>query len=181
MSCPSLEAAAAWVLGDTEAVDPSSTEGFEEHYFGCDVCLARVERIQRLVDMLHASLPTLLTAERRRDLAARHPGMPAIGVEPGGRATMRLGPDARVGIWLLRAPLARARRVTFEARNALGAKVLELSDAPFDAARGEVVLACQVHFRVMPAPQELHVRLTIDEPGGKRPVAEYVLDHQFES
>lgn len=180
MRCPSLETVAAWVLGES-ADDPGAAERFEEHYFVCDVCLGRAERLQRLIELLRASVPTVLTAERRRDLEALHPGLPAIQIEPGERATMRLGPSSELGIFLMRAPLAHATRVDLEATDAKGAALFALKDVPFDPARGEVALACQLHYRALPAPPELHVRLTVAEPGGPRPVVEYILDHEFET
>lgn len=178
MSCPSLEIVAAWVLGEGESAD---VEGFEEHYFACDVCLERVERLQRTVELLRANLPALLTPERRRELEALRPRMPAIQVSPGERGRIRLGPLSEVGVFLMRAPLERATRVDFEARDANGAPLFAYEDVPFDAARGEVVLACQAHYRALPAPRELHVRLTIAEPDGARPAFEYILDHEFQT
>lgn len=182
MSCPSLETAAAWVLGEAaDGADPSALDRFEEHYFGCDLCLARALRLQRVVALVRASVPLLLTGERRRALEALYPGMPAVSVDAGGRATIRLGPESPVGLWVMRAPLARATRVDFEALDAEGARMMSLRDVPFDAARGEVVLPCQWHYRVIGGPSaEMRVRLTIGEPEGARPV-EYILDHEFES
>lgn len=183
MSCPSLETAAAWVLGEAaDDADTSALERFEAHYFGCDLCLARVERLTRVVEILRVSVPLVLTALRRRELEALYPSMPAVSVEAGSRASIRLSPESPVGIWVMRAPLARATRVDLEALDARGASMMSLSDVPFDAVRGEVVLPCQWHYRMIGGPSaEMRVRLTIAEPGGARPVAEYVLDHDFES
>ena len=183
MSCPSLETAAAWVLGEaTDDADPSALERFEEHYFGCDLCLARIERVERVVELLRVSVPLVLTAPRRRELEALYPGMPAVNVDPGDRRMIRLGPKSPVGLWVMRAPLERTTRVDFEALDAQGVSMMTLKDAPFDAARGEVVLPCQWHYRVIGGPStELRVRLTLAEPGGARPVLEYILDHEFES
>ena len=179
MSCPSLETAAAWVLGEAPA---DALERFEEHYFGCDLCLARTARLQRVVELLRASVPLVLTADRRRELEALYPGLPAVKVDPGQRATIRLGPSIPVGIWTMGAPLARAKRVDLEALDARGVSMMLLRDVPFDAARGEVLMPCQWHYRVIGGTtSELHIRLTLDEPGGARPVFEYILDHEFES
>jgi hypothetical protein len=182
VSCPSLEAAAAWVLGEPDEADSGAHERFEEHYFGCDGCLERVERLQRLVALLRQSVPLLLTAERRRGLEALYPHMPATSVDPGQRATLRLSPRFPLGLWVMRAALARATRVDFEARDAQGGPLMALQDVPFDVARGEVVMPCQWHYRALGGPNaEMRVRLTLTEPGGARPTLEYILDHEFES
>jgi hypothetical protein len=178
MSCLTLDALAEWALGEQTEADE---EALEEHYFGCDACFARAQHMQRFVAQLRASLPPILTAERRQGLEARHPQLTRVHVQPGERATIRLGPAADVGFWVMHAPLQGVTRVDFEARSADGGLVFALSDVPFDRARGEVVLACQTHYRGLPGGSELRVQLVADEPTGSRPLGEYVLDHQFES
>lgn len=178
MSCPSLDTVAAWTLDELEEAD---AERFEEHYFDCDECLRRAAQMRRSLTQLAASLPPILTAERRRALSASRAPMPAVSVRPGERATIRLGGAAEVGLWVLCAPLKDVTRVDFEARSPQGDVLFALSDVPFDPVRGEVVLACQVHYRALPAAGEMHVRLTGTGASGARPVSEYVLDHEFES
>ncbi len=163
MICPKLQTVAAWALDE---LDTSETESFEEHYFACDTCFQRATRMRRLLTQLGASLPPILTVERRRALAASRASLPAVSVRPGERATIRLGPAAEIGIWVMHAPLARVTKVDFEARSPQGGLLFALSDVPFDESRGEVVLACQVHYRSLPAAGEMHVRLTVTDPTG---------------
>jgi hypothetical protein len=188
VTCPNLEIAARWLLGDRDAGDwdagdwdEVAAERFEEHYFSCDLCLARVERLERLIDLVRASVPPILTVERRRELQALYPHMPAVDVQPGNRALIRLGPKAAVGVWVLHAPLGGASRVDLEARDAAGGGLFSFQDVPFDPARGEVVLPCQLHYRALGASAEMHVRVTVTELDGRRPVTDYILDHEFES
>lgn len=178
MSCPELETIAAWCLGEQSDAE---AHGFEEHYFSCERCLEQAGRLLRLVRQLHVSLPSVLTPQRRRSLEASRPSLPAARVQAGGRATLSMSAGAPVGIWLLQAPLAQVTRVDLEARTAEGALVFALPDVPFDAARGEVVLACQLHYRALPGTPELHARLVADGPSGWQPLAEYILDHHFEA
>lgn len=177
MTCAALESIAAWVLGELPAAE---SEQFEEHFFGCDACASNARRMEQLVAQLSAALPPVLTPERRQALAARHPRMPAIDVEPGRRATIHLGGAQPVGVWVMHAPLGAVTRVDLEAR-AGGALLFVLADVPFDAARGEVVLACQAHYSALADDTELRVRLTATGPGGERPVGEYILAHEFEN
>jgi len=175
--CVTLELVAAWVLGELPVAE---SEAFEEHFFGCDACASQARRVERLVMQLAAALPPVLTPERRQVLAAQNPRMPAIAVEPGQRATIRLGGAQPVGVWVMRAPLDGATRVDLEAR-AGDMALFALVDVPFDAVLGEVVLACQAHYSALPGGTELRVRLTVTGLGGERPVGEYILDHEFES
>lgn len=178
MTCPNLETVAAWTLDE---LDEEASNAFEEHYFGCDACVEQAERMRRLVSELEATLPAVLTQARRKRLEATQPRPTSVAVRPGETATIRLGGDAPVGFWVMHAPLSGVERVDFEARDANGAPLFAIEDVPFDAERGEVVLACQVHYRNLPGIQSLHVSLTATDAQGSRPVGNYILDHRFES
>jgi anti-sigma factor RsiW len=169
---------AQWVLGE---LPESESERFEAHYFECDVCLDRADRLQRLTEQLQRSLPPILTTGRRRALEAGRSRLPAVKVHPGERATIRLGPHTEMGLWVMQAPLAEVMRVDFEVRDPSGAVLFALADVPFDDQRGEVVLACQLHYRALDMPNEMHVRLTATGPSGSGPVGDYILNHEFET
>lgn len=177
MSCAELETIAAWCLGELPEADG---ERFEEHYFSCEHCTEQVARMFRLLEQLNASLPPVLTPERRRALEAAQPLLSAVRVPAGGRARMRMTEDAPFGLWLMEAPLQGVTRVDVEARAPDGALVFAFRDVPFDESRGQVVLACQLHYRAMPMAREMHAKLMAHGPGGERPTSEYVLDHEFE-
>lgn len=178
MTCPNLETIAAWTLDE---LDAEAAAAFEEHYFGCDTCAEQAERMRRLVTELEATVPAVLTQARKQRLEAAQPRPTSVAVRPGETATIRLGGNAPVGFWVMHAPLSGAKRVDFEARDANGAPLFAMADVPFDAERGEVVLACQVHYRNLPGIQTMRVSLTATDAEGTRPVGEYVLDHRFES
>jgi anti-sigma factor RsiW len=178
VTCPELETIAAFTLDE---LDTETADAFEEHYFGCDACTARLEQLRELVTKLGSALPPILTAERRRALEAAHPGHAVVDVRPGQTAELHLGALAPVGLWVMHAPLAGVKRVDFEARDATGAPLFALDDVPFDAARGEVVLACQVHYRALPGTSRLEVSLTATDATGARAVNAYTLEHFFES
>jgi hypothetical protein len=178
MTCPPLQTVAAWTLSDLEETD---AELFEDHYFSCDVCLERAVRTQRLVAQLDASLPPVVTSERRHRLESAGP-IQIVEVRSGERASVRLGTRAGtdLALWVMHASLADAARVDLEARGPDGALFFALKDVPFDAGGGQVVLACQTHYRTL-GVSEMHVSLTATGPSGSRPAGEYVLEHEFES
>lgn len=176
MTCPSLETAAAWVLGEQTEEE---SDRFEEHLFACDRCAARTLRMEALVGQLRAALPPLLTGERRRRLEATGQPMPVVHASPGVPATIEFGKGAAVGFWVLRADLSRVERLDCELLGPGGEPLVSIPDVPFDADRGEVVLACQRHYQHLGFPDEMQVRLTSVESAGSRPVGEYWLNHLF--
>ncbi len=177
MNCASLETIAAWTLGE---LDDASAAAFEEHYFSCDSCFDRAEKLQRVHRKLERALPGVLNRARTERLARAAPSLVTVRVAPGERAHIELGGARPFGIWVMNAPLAGVERVDLEASAGDGTPLFSLADVPFDRERGEVVLACQVHYRDLPI-RDLRVRLTKVDAEGAQPLAEYVLEHTFDS
>jgi hypothetical protein len=181
MSCPSLESWVAWVLGEPEGCAAEPEAELESHLFECAACAERVEGVERLVRELRAMPPMLLTAERRRKLEAElgSAALSVVVVSPGERATIELGSTKPVGFWVMRADVQAAERIDCELLTLDGQPLQTFADVPFDAARGEVVLCCQVHYRELGAG-EMRARLSAVEAAGARPIAEYWLNHHFD-
>ena len=179
MTCPTLETAAAWVLDE---LPTDEAERFEEHYFGCGSCFQRALSIERAKKHLATSVPPLLTQKRHEVLAARR-RLEAVHVQPGASAVIQLDEQRAVGIWIMHAALEGVTRVDLEARGDNDDVVFAFNDVPFDQERGQVLLACQVHYRALPGGPKLVVKLT--EPAGVgergRELGRYILDHQFDS
>jgi hypothetical protein len=175
-----LETAAAWLLGE---LSETEAEAFEQHYFVCDTCFARVQRLERTVAVLSASLPMTLTPARRDALVARGT-VSVVEVEPGQRASLRLSHAAPSGLWVMHFAEPSVTRVDLEARRASGQVLMGLPDVAFDAEEGRVYMPCQIHYQARFGPQEttLVVSLSaVDASGGSRKLGEYFLDHEFES
>lgn len=181
MTCPNLETAAAWVLGE---LPEAEAERFEEHYFGCDSCFQRAMALEHARKQLATSLPPLLSVERHQALAAQRP-LEVVHVEAGATGVIKLDSATVFGIWILHAPLEEVKRVDVEVRPEEGDFLFEFNDVPFDRERGQVLLACQLHYRTVPGGPRLNVRITgaTDAAGreGGRELARYILDHEFES
>lgn len=178
MTCPTLETCAAWALDELADAD---AEAFEAHFFGCTRCFTHAQRLTQLIADFRNSLPSFLTVERRRRLAAGRGSLPAVHLAPGERGTIRLGGSAPVGLWVMHAELADVQRVDFEARAADGSLLFSVADVPFDGESGEVVLACQVHYRALPMGPDLFGRLNGRQGAETRVLGEYVLHHVFDS
>jgi anti-sigma factor RsiW len=180
MTCPTLETASAWLLGE---LSETEAEAFEEHYFACDACAARVQRLERTLAVLSRGLPFALTPARRDALLARG-SLPAVDVAPGQRATLRLSRSAPAGLWVMSFTEPSVVRVDLEARSTSGQVLISLPDVAFDAERGRVYMPCQYHYQARFGPQEstLVVQLSsLDESGATRKLGEYFLEHEFES
>jgi hypothetical protein len=175
LTCLTREELAAWVLGDAEASDG---ERLEEHLFACDACGERAETMEALVRQLRTTVPAWLTRERRVALEKALP-LRESSVAPGKEATLELGRDAPIGFWIMQADLTGVERLDCAFLSRDGALLTSFEDVPFDADRGEVVLACQIHYRHLPFPHDMVVRVEAIEPSGRRPIGDYLLHHVY--
>jgi hypothetical protein len=178
MNCPSLETVAGWALDE---LPQQEAEAFEAHYFGCDNCFARAQRLLELTKQLETAVPLILTRERRQALQATTSALPASHVRPGEQATLELSGASPVGLWVMHCELQGVSHVDIEGRGPDGELYFAFADVPFDAERGEVVMPCQWHFRRMPGSNLIHTRLTSQASDGPQLLGEYVLDHVFEN
>jgi hypothetical protein len=76
------------------------------------------------------------------------------------------------------AELGSARRLDVELRTTGGVRVGAMEDVPFDAARGEVLVACQSHFAES-FPPDVVFGLDVVTGDERRRVAEYTVLHRF--
>jgi anti-sigma factor RsiW len=155
---------------------PAEEAAFEEHFFGCAECTAKLDELAALADGVRA-------AWRAGAVHAviSHPLYEAMKKERLRLREYRMVPGASVRCTILEtddfvvsrleAPLAGVRRVD------LVTSVGRFEDVPFDAAAGEVLM--------LPAPAELkrrgafthHVRLVAVEDAGERVLGEYTFLH----
>ncbi len=151
-------------------------EALEEHVFACAACAAESARVAAVTEALRTSVPPLLTAALHAELVGRMP----IAENPMVPGERREVPFPREGMLLHRLTgldLEDATRVGFVLRVEGTERVLfSHPDAPFDRARGEVLLACQAHFAGLPRDNVAEVRVH-DADGGER-VAIYTILHR---
>jgi hypothetical protein len=121
-----------------------------------------------------------LTEQRHAALEARR-RLETVHVQPGASAVIQLGQDRAIGVWIMHAPLEGVTRVDLEARGENGDVIFAFSDVPFDRERGQVLLACQLHYRALPGGPKLAIELREPADAGGRELGRYILDHQFDS
>ena len=130
---------------------------------------------------LREALPGVLTNARHRALRAAQANLLSTHVQPGQSGVLKLSGAQPLGVWVMHCDLTGVTRVDLEVRSGDGRLLFAVPDVPFDAERGQVLLACQLHYRSLPAL--LHATLsdgTASDPARRR-LGEYFLDHEFEN
>jgi anti-sigma factor RsiW len=127
-------------------LDESQASAVEEHLLGCDSCSGVASRVAATAEALRTMVPPVVGPERLQGLA---------------RAGVRiLGADATVEVTLR----------SLATGNILG----HMEDAPFDARRGAVYLACQRDYAQLDHDLVAEVRV-----GKEQTATEYTILHHF--
>lgn len=154
-------------------------ESLEEHLMGCQACSALSERAAALTETLRAQIPPLLTPEQRDSYAARGLRIVDNPMQPGERREVSFPANADILLHRLTGlELSRAHRVGFALlTEADGQVVVQVDEASFDRERGELLVACQRHYAVMPPDLVAEVRVVDDD--GSEHVTSYTLLHRY--
>jgi hypothetical protein len=171
-----FDALVAYWAGDLEAAE---SDAVEEHVMGCESCSAASSRVAAIAVAMRAQIPPIVSREVVADLRERGVRIVENPVRPGERKQVRFAPDVDVLLHRLGGlDLARATRVgvTISVEET-GDILFETDDVPFDREAGEILVACQKHFRVFPPNVKFDVRCR-DDSGDER-VATYAIPHVF--
>lgn len=158
---------------------PADRDAIEDHLFGCEACTAAGERIASVVMALRTQVPPVITAEQLGDLRARGLAIGENTFQPGVRTSVTFAPGLDLLVHHLAGlDLHDAQRVAVTVRSqASGAVLFHDPLAPFDRARGEVLIACQRHFAMFPPDPVFDVE--IHRPAGPPAVASFDIPHLF--
>lgn len=122
-------------------------EDLEAHLFSCNACALEAEKLFGLAAALHRAVPPVLEIERFEELGREGRIAEVKPVSPGGTVEVRFPPEEKLLVLRLRgSDLSRASRVDVDLLDVDGGVVTRFDDVPFDAAGGEVLIACQRHF-----------------------------------
>jgi Putative zinc-finger len=167
-ACPSpisLEELVAYWAGELE---PTATDALEEHLFGCDACTTASARIAAITERLRSLVPPIVSAARLASLRAQGLRIDDNVVAPEGRSHVTFSKQDMIIHHLSGLSLGNAARVGVSVRvEETGDILFEQPDAPFEAATGEVRIACQRHFAAFP-PNVVFVVTTTDRAGAAR-------------
>jgi hypothetical protein len=150
----------------------------EEHVFECSRCAVAYERAGELAAGLQSLVPPVISRARYERLLAGDTPVRLTPLAPGERAAIEFSDDVTLLVHALRADLAGASQVEVEifGPGPGPEPLLEVPHAPFDAERGEVLIACQRHY-VDLYPREITFRVWTVVDGQRRRAGEYGVDH----
>jgi hypothetical protein len=165
-----------YFLGELAGADE---ESLEAHLFACAPCAARAEALAGLgVAVARAVLPVLSRAHFETLEGAGLVSEVNV-MAPGGVAEVVYPPEGKLLVIRLGgADLGQARRIDVEMRTSAGEPVGRIDDVPFDASRGEVLVACQRHFAET-FPRDLVFGLDVVSGEARRRVGEYTVLHRL--
>lgn len=162
-------------------LDESRDAQLDEHLLACGHCSANLQSLVDLGGEVRAAVragafSAILTDTFVKRLAAQGLRLREYRVPHNGSVHCTVAPDDDLLITRLDAPLVDVGRLDVE-RLGDGASLERLSDVPFDAAAGEVILTFRMaDIRALPA-STIRYRLLAPAPSGERLVGEYTFHH----
>jgi hypothetical protein len=173
----SFETLVAYWAGDLPQLE---TDAVDAHVMGCPTCTGASERIAVVTEGIRASISPFISARELEALRARGLRVEENPVRPGERAPVLFRRDVDLLIHRLRElDLSGAERVQVRVLSqGTGDVMMESPAVPFDAAGGEVLIACQRHFSEL--PPDVVFEVSVIEGGVARSSATYLIPHIFE-
>jgi hypothetical protein len=154
----------------------------ETHLFGCAHCTTRLESLAALAAGVRAAVfdgRVSLVASLRFAEAMRQAGLclREYRLEPGGSVNCTIREDDDAVVSRLCAPLAGVKRMDVVSLIGSDGSAVRLSDVPFDAETGEVIiLPSAAWLKTMPA-FTMHMRLISVGDAGERQIGDYTFNH----
>jgi len=165
-----------YFLGELTADDEQELEA---HLFGCKPCADEAGRLAGLATAINRLIPPILTRTRFEALDGAGVVSQVNAMRPGDVAQVFFPPTGKALVLRLEgADLAQAQRLDVGVRTPSGEVVGRFDDVPFDASRGEVLVACQRHFAES-FPRDLVFSLEVVSGDERRRVAEYTVLHRL--
>lgn len=173
---------ATYWLGE---LPPDAEAAFEEHFFGCAQCSARLSEFVRQAQSIKStaragalmSFVSPAFVERVRATGAQ---VREYRLEPGGSVMCTVAPEDDLVASHLHAPLEGVQRLDIEVHDSATGNIWHLEDIPFDPAAGEIVYTPGMAMlrgmgRAIQTVQLLAVAAGADGP--KRKICDYTFNH----
>jgi hypothetical protein len=172
-----FETLVAYWAGD---MPQAESDAVDAHLIGCATCATAAERIAVITEGIRASISPFITARELEAFRARGLRVEENPLRPGERAPVLFRRDVDLLVHRLRElDLSRAERVQVRVLSEkTGEVMMESPAAPFEAASGEVLIACQRHFSDL--PPDVVFEVSVIEAGVTKASATYVVPHLFE-
>lgn len=160
-------------------LDDAEAARVEERIFSCDACTTQSARIAKVVGAVREHITPIISHQRRDELIARGVRIRFTPVEAGISARAVFDSDVDILVHVLKADLARVARVDIDVVYGDVAPTIHVDNVPFDKEAGDILVACQRHYRNL-APVDPVFRVTaIDEAGERQVIGEYFVEHVF--
>jgi hypothetical protein len=173
-ACPlSFEALVDYLAGDLEAGEAAR---LEDHLFACDACAARAERLGDLVAALREAPMPVIPHARLEAWRAAGLRVQETPIGDGEAVTVAFARGLDLLVHRLRGDLAGARRVDCAIGPVDGAPFAQLEHVPFDAVRGEILVACHRHY-MEEFPPDTRFQVTVTDAAGGRRERTYIVHH----
>lgn len=160
-------------------LDESEGEELEAHLFSCRTCATESERLFALAAAIREAVLPVLSPERFQELGREGRIAEVNTMSPGQVAETRYPPGDKLLVHRLGGTdLSRARRVDVALLDLEGRTLTRFEDIPFDAARGEVFMACQRHFAGL-YPPDLVFSVEVAEGERQEEANRYTVFHRL--
>jgi hypothetical protein len=156
-----------------EATDGAA---IEDHVFACDACGAQYTQLAALCEALGGFIPPVISHAYRDRMVERGARVHVTLVDAGVEAAATFSNDLDFLIHTLRGDFSRAERIDLAIVSPDGTERV-LERVPFDARNGEVLIACQRHYRFA-YPGDPSFVLAVTE-GGTTRRASYSVRHTW--
>jgi hypothetical protein len=166
-------------LGELSAADEAA---LEEHFFGCEECTTQLEGLASLAAGVREAVrdgtigmfvsTAFVDAMKAAGLRLRE-----YRLEPGGSVNCTIGADDDAVVSRIMAPLAGVERLDIERIGSAGDVQSRVTDVPFDANSGEVVMIPPPRGLKAMSAFTLELRLIAVHASQERDVGRYTFNH----
>lgn len=180
-ACAVAVAWETWVDYFAGELAEADETALEEHLLGCGACAALAAGVAQVTESLRAMIAPVISPQRLDALRRRGTRVRDNPMRPGEVKSVAFPRGIDLLVQRLSGlDLSHVTRVSLCLRDErAGGLMLEVEDAPFDRARGEVLVACQQHFASF--PHDVVFELTAWQNDGTQIAARYTVRHQFEA
>lgn len=173
----SFETLVAYWAGELPS---DETDAVDAHVMGCAACTRTSERVALITEGIRATISPCISRRALDALRARGLRVEENLVRPGERRPLTFRTDVDLLVHRLGGmDLSHTERVHVRVSvEETGALINENPAAPFDAAAGEVLIACQHHFSAL--PPNIVFEVSTVAAGASKVAATYTIAHHFE-
>jgi len=161
----------------TGELTADEADRIEEHVFGCASCAEVYAGLGDLTTALGEVIPIVVSHRHRDRLAASGMRLRSTPVAAGVDARATYAADVDLLIHVLAVDVGEVDRVDLDVMID-GDHKLELAHVPFDATRGEVLIACQRHYEHMSSDDPTFVVHGV-KAGQRRELGRYRVIHTW--